>query len=150
MKKALKRTLFVGEFQHSVDEKKRLAIPAKWLAAVSGTQEFYVLPVPEDHLYVVPESDMEEFLARLGKVSIGEYERRDALRLIAGGAQGTPVDKQGRILLTEKLLRHAGIQGEAVLVGVFTWFEIWSPAKYEKVNTKSAVNFAESAKQLGI
>ena len=150
MVKALKRTVFVGTFQHSVDEKKRLAIPAKWRAAASGTQEFYVLPLPENHLYVLPESAMDKMLEKVDDISIGEYERRNVLRLITGGAHGTPCDKQGRILLTEELLKHAGIQGDAVLVGVLKGFEIWSPAHLEKVNKTSTAKFATSAKALGI
>ncbi len=150
MVKALKRTVFVGTFRHAVDEKKRLAIPAKWRAAASGAQEFYVLPLPENHLYVLPESAMDRMLEKVDDISIGEYERRNVLRLITGGAHGTPCDKQGRILLTEELLKHAGIQGEAVLVGVLKGFEIWSPAHLEKVNQHSTAQFATSAKALGI
>jgi len=150
MVKALKRTVFVGTFRHSVDEKNRLAIPAKWRAAARGAQEFYVLPLPENHLYVLPESAMDKMLDKVDDISIGQYERRDALRLIAGKAHGASCDSQGRILLTEELMRHAGIQNDAVLVGVLKGFEIWSPSHHEKVNKKSTAKFATSAKALGI
>ena len=149
MVKALKRTVFVGEFRHAVDEKNRLAIPAKWRAAASGTQEFYVLPLPGSHLYVLSESAMEKMMEKADDISIGD-ERRNALRIIAGGGHATPVDKQGRILLTEKLRKHAGIQSEAVLVGVLKGFDIWSPAQHEKINKSSTAEFARSAKALGI
>ena len=83
MVKALKRTVFVGTFRHSVDEKKRVAIPAKWRAAASGASEFFVLPDPKNCLVVLPESAMEKMLERADDISIGEYERRDVLRLIS-------------------------------------------------------------------
>jgi MraZ protein len=150
MVKALKRTVFVGTFRHSVDEKKRLAIPAKWRAAAKGAQEFFVLPHPQEHLIVLPESAMDKMLERVDDISIGEYERRNVLRLITGDAHGTPCDSQGRIILTSELLRHAGIESEAVLVGVLKGFEIWSPAKLELARRNASANFAESAKQLGI
>ena len=150
MVKALKRTVFVGTFRHSVDEKKRLAIPAKWRAAAKGAQEFYVLPLPNHHLFVLPESAMDKMLERVDDISIGEYERRNVLRLITGGAHGTPCDSQGRIILTAELMKHAGIEGEAVLVGVLKGFEIWSPARLEETKNTASANFAESAKQLGI
>ena len=150
MVKALKRTVFVGTFRHSVDEKKRLAIPAKWRAAAKGAQEFYVLPHPQEHLIVLPEAAMDKMLERVDDISIGEYERRNVLRLITGDAHGTPCDSQGRIILTSELMRHAGIDSEAVLVGVLKGFEIWSPAKLEAARRNAATNFAESAKQLGI
>ena len=150
MVKALKRTVFVGTFRHSVDEKKRLAIPAKWRAAAKGAQEFFVMPLPENHLYVLPELGMDKMLERADDISIGEYERRSVLRLIAGEAHGTPCDGQGRIILTDALMKHAGLEDEAVLVGVLKGFEIWSPAKLEEAKRNATANFAESAKQLGL
>ena len=150
MVKALKRTVFVGTFRHSVDEKNRVAIPAKWRAAAKGSQEFYVLPLPNNHLFVLPETAMDKMMERADDISIGEYERRDVLRLITGDAHGTPCDKQGRIVLTEELLKHAEIADEAVLVGVLKGFEIWSPARLEAAKSSAAANFAEAAKQLGL
>jgi len=149
MVKALKRTVFVGTFRHSVDEKKRLAIPAKWRAAAKHA-EFIVLPLPNEHLFVLPESAMDRMMEKVDDMSIGEYERRNTLRLITGGAHGTPCDAQGRIILTDALLKHAGIEDEAVLVGVLKGFEIWSPAKLEDAKRNASANFAESAKQLGL
>jgi MraZ protein len=150
MVKALKRTVFVGTFRHSVDEKKRLAIPAKWRAAAKGAQEFYVLPHPQNHLLVLSESAMDKMIERADDISIGEYDRRNVLRLITGDAHGTPCDSQGRIMLTAALMKHAGITAEAVLVGVLKGFEIWSPERHEEVKKNTEANFAESAKQLGL
>jgi len=150
MVKALKRTVFVGTFRHAVDDKNRVAIPAKWRAAASGASEFYVLPDPKNCLVVLPESAMEKMLERADDISIGEYERRDVLRLISSKAHATPCDNQGRISLTADLLKHAGIDGEAVMVGVLTRFEIWSPARFAEVERSATQNFAEAAKQLGL
>ena len=150
MVKALKRTVFIGTFRHTVDEKNRVAIPAKWRAAGKGWQEFYLLPDPKNCLVVLPASAMNKMLERADDISIGEYERRDVLRLIASRAHGTPCDKQGRIALTEGLLKHAGIEREAVLVGVLTRFEIWSPERWAEVDRNAMQNFGEAAKQLGL
>jgi MraZ protein len=151
MVKAMKRTVFVGTFRHSVDEKKRLAIPAKWRAAAKGAQEFFVLPdLQSHHLIVLPESAMDKMMDRVDDISISESARRNALRLITGDAHGTPCDSQGRIILTTELMKHAGIESEAVLVGVLKGFEIWSPAKLAEARKDAVANFAESAKQLGI
>jgi MraZ protein len=150
MVKALKRTVFVGTFRHAVDDKNRVAIPAKWRAAARGSQEFYVLPLPNNHLFALPESSMDKMMERVDDISIGEYERRAVLRLITGDAHGTPCDKQGRIVLTEALLKHAGINEEAVLVGVLKGFEIWSPERLAAEKTNAVANFAAAAKQLGL
>lgn len=150
MEKALKRTVFVGSFRHAVDSKKRVAVPAKWRAAASGTREFYVLPDPQNCLFVLPESEMGKLAERASEISIGEYERRDVLRLIASQAHASPCDKQGRITLTEDLLRYAGIGGEAVLVGAISKFEIWSPDRLAANTQSVASTLAEAAKQLGM
>ena len=150
MVKALTRTVFVGTFRHTVDDKNRVAIPAKWRAAARGAQEFYVLPDPKNCLVALPASAMEKMLERADDISIGEYERRDVLRLISSRAHGTPCDKQGRINLTDTLLKHAGIEKEAVLIGVLTRFEIWSPARWGEQDRDAMQNFSEAAKQLGL
>ncbi len=150
MVKALTRTVFVGTFRHSVDEKNRVAIPAKWRAAARGSQEFYVLPDPKSCLVVLPSSAMEKMLERADDISIGEYARRDVLRLIASRAHGSPCDKQGRIGLTDELIRHAGIEKDAVLVGALTRVEIWSPARWADVDRNAMQNFSEAAKQVGL
>jgi MraZ protein len=109
-----------------------------------------VLPDPKSCLVVLPASAMERMLERADDISIGEYGRRDVLRLISSRAHATPCDKQGRVGLTEELLKHAGIEKDAVLVGVLTKFEIWSPSRLAEVQQNTTQNFEEAAKQLGL
>jgi MraZ protein len=150
MVKAMTRTVFVGTFRHSVDEKKRVAIPAKWRAAARGSQEFFVLPDPKNCLMVLPAAVMEKMLQKADDITIGDYGRRDAMRTLSSRGHGTPCDKQGRVMLTEELLRHAGIEKDAVLVGVLNRFEIWSPERWEEFDRTAMANFAEAAKQVGL
>lgn len=144
------RTAFVGRFTHAVDDKKRVAIPAKWRAAASGSNEFCILPDPKNHLLVLPQAVVNKMLDKADEISIGEYGRRDALRVIASRGHSTPCDKQGRIVLTEELLRHAGITDEAVLVGAWNKFEIWSPLRYAEFDGAAIQNVAEAARELGL
>ncbi len=150
MVKPSERTVFVGEFHHACDEKNRVAIPAKWRAAAKGSRDFYVVPVPGNHLVVYPNTEMDKMLERAADISLGEYERRDTLRLIAGRAHATPCDKQGRITLTDGLRRHAGIESEAVLVGALNKFEIWSPQRLAEVQTNTERDFTDRVKTLGL
>lgn len=150
MVKALTRTVFFGTFRHAVDDKNRVAIPAKWRAAAKGSKEFYVLPDPKNCLVVLTASAMEKMLERADDISIGEYERRDVLRVIASRAHGSPCDSQGRIGLTDQLLQHAAIEKEAVLVGMLTRFEMWSPQRWAEVDRNGMQNFSEAAKQVGL
>jgi MraZ protein len=150
MVKAQKRMVFAGTFHHSIDEKKRVAIPSKWRAVGKGSQEFYVLPDPKNCLLVLPASAMEKMLDHAADISIGEYERRDVLRVIASRAHDSLCDQQGRIALTDVLKSHAGLDKEAVLVGMFARFEIWSPARWAKVDRNGMQKFSEAAKKVGL
>jgi len=144
------RTIFVGKFTHVVDSKRRVAIPAKWRAAATGKNEFLVLPDPKNYLVVLPQPVVDKMLEKADDISIGEYQRRDTLRILTSRGYSTPCDKQGRIVLTELLLRHAGITTEAVLVGVLNKFEIWSPERYAEFERTAMQNVAEAARELGI
>jgi len=144
------RIVFVGTFTHAVDDKNRVSIPAKWRGAASGAAEFCVLPDPKNHLLVLPQPVVDKMLEKADEISIGEYARRDALRLIAARGHTTPCDKQGRIVLSAELKKHAGITEQAVLVGVLNKFEIWAPAAYAEFQKSQATDVAEAARQLGI
>jgi MraZ protein len=123
--------IFLGNIRHVVDEKNRLAIPAKWRAAVKGTDEFGIFPWPNGCLIVFPPAVLQKFFERMEQVSIGDFESIDTLRRLTSQAESLPCDKQGRITLSEDLRRHAGIEKEALLVGVLNRFEIWSPARFD-------------------
>jgi len=149
VKKALQRTVFVGNYRHAVDEKKRVAIPARWRAAASGASEFCVLPSPKNCLVVVSSEMVTKMLEKADEMPLyGDDQRQDGLRVIASQAHVTPVDGQGRINLSESLLASAGITDEAVLVGVLNKFEIWSPKRLAA--EMSGRNLTEAAKQVGL
>jgi len=148
MSKALKRTVFVGTFRHSVDEKKRLAIPAKWRAAARGASEFYVLPSPKNCLVVKSSETIGKMLDKADEITFGDIKRRDALRTIASRAHDCPVDSQGRVNLPDNLLRFAEITDEAVLVGNFNEFEIWSPKRWKA--EEGVQNLIEAATEVGL
>lgn len=149
MVKALQRTVFVGTYRHAVDEKKRVAIPAKWRAAASGASEFCILPDPKNCLVVVSSEMVTKMLEKADEMPLyGDDQRRDGLRVIASQAHVTQVDSQGRINISDDLLESAGIKSEAVLVGVFNKFEIWSPERLK--SEMSGRSIAEAAKQVGL
>jgi MraZ protein len=148
MSKEVKRTVFVGTFRHSVDEKKRVAIPAKWRAAASGASEFYILPNPKNCLVVKSAESITKMADKADEIPFGDEKRRAALRTIASRAHGCPLDSQGRINLPDNLLRLAGITDEAVLVGNFNEFEIWSPQRWAA--EESGQDLVEAAKEMGL
>jgi MraZ protein len=146
----LPRIAFVGKFTHTVDKKNRLAIPARWRAAASGSNEFCILRDKKNHLLVLPQTVVDKMLNTADGISISEEKRRDALRMMAADGHSTPCDKQGRIVLTRELLEHAGISNEAVLVGEWNKFGIWSPSGYAEFERDSKTSITEPAKEVGM
>jgi MraZ protein len=121
--------MFLGEYEHSVDSKSRIAVPAKFRTQLEGglvvTRGF------ERCLQVYPMDQWQALSERVSGLSLGSTEARQLRRLLFASAFDTEVDKQGRILLPANLREYAGIGDEAVVAGMNTYFEIWSKADWD-------------------
>lgn len=121
--------MFLGEYEHSVDSKSRIAVPAKFRSRLEGglvvTRGF------ERCLQVYPMEQWQALSERVSSLSLGLTEARQLRRLLFASAFDTEVDKQGRILLPANLRGYAGIGDEAVVAGMNTYFEIWSKTDWE-------------------
>jgi MraZ protein len=127
---------FHGTFEHSLDAKNRLTVPAKFRSALSDG--VFVVRTPEDAcLRVYPADDYTAIAdqAVAGMNPMGKLAR-DARRLFFAFADDIPLDGAGRITLGSRHLDHAGIRGrEVVITGTGDGLELWSPegwADYEK------------------
>jgi len=145
---------YVGEFRHALDAKNRLTVPSKWRFNGDESDTAYLaLPNPNGSVTVYPPEQVQRLKAKIAEVSmLGDPVRVRALtRIFSDGCQFGP-DKQGRIGLPEKLVKHAGIAKEAVLAGLVNTFTIWSPERYErylKAEEDSAA-LAATLKDLGL
>lgn len=125
------KSLFVGEYRHTLDAKKRLTVPSKW--RFSGDQEdvFLALPNPSGCITVYPPKMVAKLEEKVSAVSLGNKKAQKALTRLFSQADHFGCDKQGRICLSEKLVAHAHVDKHAVLVGNFATFSIWNPMQYE-------------------
>lgn len=121
--------MFLGEYEHSVDIKGRLAVPAKFRSQLEGglvvTRGF------ERCLQVYPMEQWQILSERVSSLSVSAVEQRQLRRLLFGNASDMDLDKQGRILLPSNLRSYAGIGDIAVVVGMNTFFEIWSKSDWD-------------------
>lgn len=121
--------MFLGEYEHSVDTKGRVAVPAKFRSQLEGglvvTRGF------ERCLQVYPMEQWQTLSERVSSLSLGAAEARQLRRLLFSSAFDTEVDKQGRIVLPSGLREYAGIGDLAVVAGMNTYFEIWSQTDWE-------------------
>ena len=142
---------FIGEFQHNLDLKKRLAIPAKFRKELGRGA---VLTRGLDRcLFLFPVSQWKVFAEKLGGMPFGKQDNRAFARLFLAGASGVDFDSLGRILIPDSLKEYAGLNKEAVIAGVFNRLEIWDMAKwsaYKNDLEKNSDKIAEKLGELGI
>jgi MraZ protein len=136
------QTYFNACYRHGVDEKRRVQIPAKWRPETDGT-ELTVILWPKHQagvcLRVLPPSEMAKMKASIDALPNSDANKGVLKRFIGSKSVQVTLDKAGRICLPEEMASAAGIKDEALLVGVLDRFEIWNPARYEKVEASDAV-----------
>ena len=121
--------MFMGEYNHTIDAKGRLIIPAKFREVLGD--EFVVTKGMDGCLFVFDNSEWQAFAEKLRSLPMIDKEVRQFTRFFLAGAASVEVDKQGRILLPSVLRDFAGITKDTVLIGVGSRIEIWSKYRWE-------------------
>jgi MraZ protein len=125
--------MFLGQYQHTLDSKYRLIIPARFRELlVDGA---YIIHGLDNNLMVMTKQTYESINKCIDEQSFTNPKTRDLRRVLFAGGDVQNVDSAGRILLPTFLREEAGITSEVVIVGAGNYFEIWSP---ERWSTKSA------------
>lgn len=143
--------MFLGEFDHSIDDKGRVAVPARFREELSEglilTRGF------EKCLQAFPRPIWQNLSQRVSALSLGNEEARQLRRMLFSYAAEVEVDRQGRILIPQNLREYAGFAEQVVIAGMDTYFEIWSQGRWAEVLEKldnSGINIAEQLAALGI
>lgn len=139
--------MFIGEYNHSVDPKKRLALPSKFRKELG--KQVVVTRGLDKCLFVYPAKVWKELAEKLGTLPMGESTTRSFVRLMLAGAVDTEVDSQGRVLLPEYLKEYAGLDRNVTVAGLFNRLEIWDEEKWKTYRNKAEENTDEIAEQLG-
>ena len=120
--------MLLGEYDHVVDEKSRMFLPAKMREEFGGA--VYVVKGVDPCISVYPEGEWEKFKGRLD--TLPQVKAREVRRFLLSSAERIIVDSHGRILLPQKLKEYAGISGKNVKVlGVGDFAEIWDAEALE-------------------
>ncbi len=122
-----------GEFRHSLDPKNRLFIPAKHREELAGDGESFMVArsIRDNCLKVFSMTEWENYIAPLRKLDRKTSE--SVLRMLHRDAAQVTADSQGRIVLPQGLIAHAGIVKGAVIVGCGDYSEIWAEEAYDKM-----------------
>ncbi len=146
-----RKPMFIGEFRHSIDQKGRIAIPAKFRAKLSGGA---IITRGLDHcLFVFTNKDWEILAQKLVALPLAQANSRAFVRLMLSGASDVELDTQGRILVPDYLRKYAGLNKEAVVAGLYNRMEVWDVKAWNdyKAKTESqSEEIAEKLSELGI
>jgi len=136
-------------YRHGVDEKRRVQIPAKWRPAEAAVELTLVLwPKAKEGpcLRVLPPKQMAALMRDIDAMPNSDPSKVVLKRFIGSESVQVALDKSGRICVPDEMAKAAGITDQAVLVGLLDRFEIWNPARYEKVKAADAVMAQEAFK----
>jgi len=138
--------LFLGEHRHTLDDKSRVTIPAKYRKALEDG--LVVTKGFENCLFVFSKTGWLEFSEQIRQLRTLRKDARTLSRFLFGGACEDDLDKSGRVVVPQSLRQWASIKKEIIVIGVSSRLEIWSKEKWEKVEKEAASSYSEIAEEL--
>jgi MraZ protein len=138
--------MFMGEYQHSVDEKGRMIIPAKFREELGAS--FVMTRGLDSCLFVYPMTEWVTLEQKLKSLSLMKADARAFTRFFFSGAVECELDKQGRVNIPNNLREHAKLDKDCVVIGVSNRVEVWSKEVWETYNEQSELAFNEIAEKL--
>lgn len=143
--------MLIGEYEHSLDVKGRLIMPAKLREDIG--EKFIVTKGLDGCLFGFSQTEWSNFEEKLKTLPLTNKNARDFVRFFLSGAIECEIDKQGRFLIASNLREYAGLDKEAVIIGIGTRIEIWNKDKWKKYNSEDNISpdeIAENMTMLGI
>lgn len=141
---------FLGEYEHTLDEKKRVSLPKAFRTALG--KKMVMTRGLDNCLFAYPQSSWKKVAAKLETLSFAQADTRGFNRFILSGAAEVEVDSAGRILVPEHQREFAGLKKNVVFAGVSDRVEIWDAAlwkEYKKRIEKQADAMAEKLGEIG-
>ena len=138
--------MFMGEYHHTIDDKGRLIIPAKFRSEL-GTR-FVLTRGLENCLYVYQEKEWNDITAKIKTLPFTKKDVRMFTRFFFSGATECSFDSQGRISITSPLISYADILKDCVVIGVSDRIEIWSKEEWEKFLEDNNDKLEDTAEKL--
>lgn len=134
----LGKPFYTGLYRHTMDDKNRLTIPSAWRAAHAEGETFLATPHPDGYVAVLPPAEVDKLYEKVAQKALTDREAQDAFARFFAVSMAFSFDKQGRIILSDELQRHASIAKDVVLVGVGNKFGLYSPEAWAKVEQRTS------------
>lgn len=139
-------TMFIGEYKHTIDTKKRLALPSKFRRELG--KEVIITRGFDKCLVIYPQKDWKRVIEELGRLPTGRAESRKFNRVVLGGAVEVNLDRLGRILIPDYLKKYAGLKKNVIICGLSNKLEIWDVQKWEVYRKKAEQDIDKIAEKL--
>ena len=142
--------MFYGEYEHTIDRKGRLIVPARFRQALKDHDitSLFLTRGLDECLFLFPEPEWRSTESRFKQIPFTKGEGRKFNRLFFSGAIEVTIDRLGRLLIPKSLKEFAKIQQHVVIVGVSTRMEIWSKEKWQAYYESSRQGFEEVAERV--
>ncbi len=143
--------LLIGEYEHNIDTKGRIIMPAKLKEAIG--EKFVITQGLDGCLFAYSQNEWKNFEEKLRTFPLTNKDARALKRFFLARATECEIDKQGRFLISSNLREFAKLQKEVVIIGVLDKIEIWSKdkwLKYSEVENNNSDEIAEKMSNLGI
>ena len=139
--------MFIGEYHFTIDNKGRIAIPAKLRKElIKGG----VLTRGLDNcLFLFTSQDWEQMAEKIKGLPLSQANSRAFSRLMLAGAMNVELDSQGRILIPEYLRKYSNLIKKVVLTGIYNRLEIWDERNWEIYKQKTEKESGDIAEKLG-
>jgi MraZ protein len=142
----VQKAVFIGAFQHTLDPKGRLFIPARFREGLGPS--FVATKGLDRCLFLYANSEWEQLEQKLRKLPFARAEARAFARLFFSGAAVLEADKQGRVLLPAHLRDYARLEREVMVIGVSSRVEVWARAEWERYSGEAGEAYEEIAAKL--
>ena len=139
--------MFIGEYRHTIDTKKRLAVPAKF-RQILGRGAVITRGI-DNCLVLYPQKEWQKMANKLGKLPASQLEARGFARIMLAGAMGVNFDRLGRILVPDYLKKYAFLKKNVVIIGIYNRLEIWAEERWESYRNKAEKEIGDMAAKLG-
>ena len=143
--------MFIGEYQHTIDIKGRMAVPVKFRQQLA--KGAVVTKGLDSCLFLYPKTEWQKLAPRLAALPIAQANARAFARLMLAGAMEVEIDRQGRTLVPEYLRQYAGMKKKVIVAGLYDRLEIWDETawnKYKAGTENKSNDIAEALGGLGV
>ncbi len=138
--------MFIGEYHHTIDNKGRIIIPAKFREELGDN--FIITRGIESCLFVYPLENFNRITDKLASLPFTKKDARNFSRFFMSGATNVELDKQGRVNVAIPLIDYAHIEKDCVIIGTGDRLEIWSQENWESFFNSSIENMSDIAENL--